>query len=153
MKAKYILLAVWLCIGSLCFGQQKLFDKFAGQDGVTSVYISKAMFEMIPSLGNIGDVNLSHLKKIEGINILLTEKEDLAGEMRKTFKSLITGNHEELMRIRDDGEDITFHVRKNGADIEELVMLIDKRSQYTVIQILGHFTLQDIQEIAMQNKK
>ncbi|MDR1601382.1 MAG: DUF4252 domain-containing protein [Tannerella sp.] len=153
MKAKHILLIAGLSISSFCFGQQKLFDRFAGQDGVSSVYISKAMFEMLPSLGDVGDIQLSHLKKISGINILSTEREDVRGEMRKTFKALITDKHEELMRIRDGSEDITFHVRKNGTDIEELIMLIDGSGKFTVIQIRGLFSLQDIQDIASQHMK
>ncbi|MDR1331464.1 MAG: DUF4252 domain-containing protein [Tannerella sp.] len=150
MKAKYILAVIGLGIGSLCFGQQKLFDRFAGQDGVSSVYISKAMFEMMPSLGDMEGVKLSNLKKIEGINILSSERESVSNEMRKVFKALITDRHEELLRIRDGSEDITFHVRKNGSNIEELIMLIDRGKSFTVIQILGNFSLQDIQEIATQ---
>jgi hypothetical protein len=155
MKTKHILLIAWLSISSFCFGQQKLFDRFAGQDGVSSVYISKAMFDLLPSLGDVGDVKLSHLKKIDGINILSTEKAGVKEEMRKTFKALITDRHEELMRIRDSQEDITFHIRKNknGTDIEELIMLIDESDKFTVIQILGHFSLQDIQDIASKQAK
>ncbi|MDR0757394.1 MAG: DUF4252 domain-containing protein [Tannerella sp.] len=157
MKARHILLIAGLCMSSFCcFGQQQLFDRFAGQDGVSSVHISKAMFDLLPSLGNVdnvGNVNLSHLKKIDGINILSTEKADVKEEMRKTFKTLITDKHEELMRIRDSQEDITFHIRKNknGTDIEELIMLISGANEFTVIQILGHFSLKDIQDIAVRS--
>jgi len=152
MKAKIILMAIGLGVCCVCFGQQRLFDKFAAHDSVTSVYISKAMFDLIPSLGkDVADVDLSKLKKLEGINILSTETDYVAAEMRKAFKGLITDKHEELMRIRDKGgENITFNIKKNGNIVEELVMLVDKPDGYTVIQILGHFTLQDIQEITVK---
>lgn len=154
MKTKQLLLIIGLGISSFCFGQQKLFDKFAAQEGVTSVHISKAMFEMMPSLiQNIEGVNLNALKKIDGLNVLSTDKKELMREMQKTFKELITSSHEELMRILDNGQNITFHAKKKGENIEELLMLIDTSDQYVVIQIKGRFTLQDIQEIISQNKK
>jgi hypothetical protein len=150
MKTRHILLIIGLAVGSHCFGQQKLFDKFASKEGVSSVYISKAMFDMIPSLGDVNDVNLSKLKKIEGLNILSSEQASVVGEMRKAFRELITDRHEELMRIRGKNEDVTFYARKNGSDIEELIMLVDEAEKFAVIQILGHFTIRDIQEFARE---
>ncbi|MDR2119889.1 MAG: DUF4252 domain-containing protein [Tannerella sp.] len=157
MKAKHVflLIAGLISASNLCFGQQqKLFDRFAGQDGVSSVHISKAMFDMLPSLGDAGGVKLSRLKKIDGIHLLSTKKDGVREEMRATFKKLITEKHEELMRIRDEGgDDVTFHVRKNGTDIEELVMLVDGVEEFTVILILGHFTLEDIRDVASKASK
>jgi hypothetical protein len=148
MKTKPVILIIALALTGHCFGQQQLFDRFASREGVSSVYISKAMFDLIPSLGDVNDVNLSKLKKIEGLNILSSENADVIAEMRTAFRALITGRHEELMRIRGKNEDVTFYARRNGAYLEELVMLVDDAKQFTVIQILGRFTLQDIRQFA-----
>ena len=43
MRIKYILMALCLMISSVCIAQDKLFEKYGEKDGVTSVYISKAM--------------------------------------------------------------------------------------------------------------
>jgi hypothetical protein len=62
MKTKCSIL-VALCL--LCSGvgraQNRLFDKYAEMDHVTSVYISKAMFNMIPAIGDIG-LSLTNMK-------------------------------------------------------------------------------------------
>ena len=50
MKTKNILLILFLCCTSICFAQNKLFDKYSEMDNVTSVYISKAMFQMMPKI-------------------------------------------------------------------------------------------------------
>ena len=50
MKTKNILLILFLCCTSICFAQNKLFDKYSEIDNVTSVYISKAMFQMMPKI-------------------------------------------------------------------------------------------------------
>ena len=50
MKLKNIFLILFLCCTSLCFAQDKLFEKYADMDNVTSVFISKKMFDMIPNV-------------------------------------------------------------------------------------------------------
>ena len=50
MKLKNTFLILFLCCTSLCFAQDKLFEKYADMDNVTSVFISKKMFDMIPNV-------------------------------------------------------------------------------------------------------
>ena len=48
MRHKYLYLLLLLCCVNIGFAQNKLFDKYADMDDVTSVYISKKMFQMMP---------------------------------------------------------------------------------------------------------
>ena len=69
MKLKNIFLILFLCCTSLCFAQDKLFEKYADMDNVTSVFISKKMFDMIPNVES-GGLNLMNLKgKINNLQI------------------------------------------------------------------------------------
>ena len=69
--------------------QQELFDKFADRDGVTSVYISKAMFQMMSGI-ETASLNLANKKgKVESLQVLATEKPKLKEEIRKAFQPLI----------------------------------------------------------------
>ena len=72
MKLKNIFLILFLCCTSLCFAQDKLFEKYADMDNVTSVFISKKMFDMIPNVES-GGLNLMNLKG----KILTTQNFDL----------------------------------------------------------------------------
>jgi hypothetical protein len=132
------------------FAQDKLFEKYADMDNVTSVYISKAMFQMMPGIEKAG-VNLMNMKgKIESLQLVTTEKKEVADQMRKEFTQLVTSKHEELMRVRDGKKRVNFYSNMNGEQIKDLLMLVEDESNYTVIQIVGNFTLQDIQDIAEQ---
>lgn len=153
MKTKNILLILFLCCTSICFAQNKLFDKYSEMDNVTSVYISKAMFQMIPDM-KTNDLNLTNLKgKIEGLQILTTQNNSIKETMRNDFESLIGKNHEELMRVKDGKTRATFYVKQKGDLISELIMLADADNSFNVIQLLGNFTLQDIQEITKEMNK
>lgn len=153
MKTKNILLILFLCCTSICFAQNKLFDKYSEMDNVTSVYISKAMFQMMPKIETNG-LNLMNLKgKIDGLQILSTQDMSKKENMRNDFKGLIGKNHEELMRVKDGHTRTTFYVKQKGDRINELIMLADTDSSFNVIQLLGNFTLQEIQDITKEMNK
>lgn len=154
MKTKFITTIV-LCfvLTSVCYAQNnnQLFDKYTDTEGVTSVYISKAMFRMMPTMENIG-LNLMNMKgKMESLYVLSTMKKELITQMRKEFSQLIQKDHEELMRVRDGKTRTTFYGNMKGDIVKDLLMLSETEEQFTVIQLLGNFTLQDIQEISKGN--
>lgn len=153
MKSKYILILIALFYTSLTFAQKTLFDKFADMDHVQSVYISKAMFQMMPNIETNG-LNLMNMKgKVESLQILNTENKEQAQMMRKEFSDLINKQHEELMRVKDGKTNATFYAKQKGDLISELIMLANTERGFSVIQLLGNFTLQDIQDITTAVRK
>ena len=61
MKRTYIITLLLSLCSLFTYAQDSFFDKFADMDGVTSVYISKAMFQMMPKIETNG-LNLMNLK-------------------------------------------------------------------------------------------
>ena len=149
MRLKYLYTILLLCCVNICFAQNKLFDKYADMDDVTSVYISKKMFQMMPVMETAG-LNLANLKgKIESLQIA-----DLRERMRGEFKALIGKDHEELMRVKDGKTKANFYVKQQGELIQELIMIADMDDGgFSVMQLLGRFTLQDVQEITSEINK
>jgi hypothetical protein len=156
MKTRYLIITL-LCIvfTQSVFAQNssKLFEKYADMDNVTSVYISKAMFKMMPTMQTAG-LNLMNMKgKVESLQVLTTERKDLTIKMRNEFAQLVTRQHQELMRVRDGKTKATFYAIMQGDLVKDMVMLADTEEGFTVIQLLGNFTLQDIQEITKDMDK
>jgi hypothetical protein len=154
MKAKHhLLVALCMLCSSVSFAQSQLFDKYAEMDNVTSVYISKAMFNMMPTVGDIG-LSLMNMKgKVESLQLVSTEQAEQILQMRKDFSQLVGRQHQELMRVRDGKTRATFYADMKGDQVEDLLMLADTDSSFTVIQLLGNFTLKDIQDIAGEMNK
>ena len=155
MKIKYLLLAVCLFSSSLLYAQnntfRSLFDKYENEDNVTIVSISKNMFNLIPGNIKTGNVDLKNiLPKIESLQIITSDKSAVKEKMSDEFKSLIDKNkdYEELMRVKSDGSNVIFNVRKKGDLINELIMLVNDKKDFVAIQLLGNFTIEDIQKIA-----
>ena len=107
------------------------------------------MFNLIP--GNIThDVDLrSIISKVESLLIITSEKRDMKEKMNAEFKALVDKNksYEELMRVRNGKSNVTFNVRKKGDLISELIMLVSDEKDFVAIQLLGNFTLDDIQKL------
>jgi nitrogenase molybdenum-iron protein alpha/beta subunit len=131
----------------------KLFDKYENEDDITFISISKAMFKMIPKNINTGNINIKNIiHKIESMRIITSEKADLIKKMNVEFKSSVSNNknYEELMRVRDHKSNITLNARKKGNTINELIMFVNAENNFVFIQILGNFTLDDIQKISKE---
>ena len=155
MKIKYLLFTICMFGCHLTYAQnntfKSLFDKYENEDNVTIVSISKAMFNLIPGNINTGKVDLkSVVPKIESLLLITSNKSNLKEKMYADFKSLVDKNKdfEELMRVKSDKTNITFNVRKKGNMINELFMLVNDGDDFVAIQLLGNFTIEDIQKIA-----
>jgi len=146
MKRYLILFALMFSTG-LAQAQEDLFQKYSGQDGVSTVYISKTMFEMLPFVESIG-LNLVNMKgKISSIQMLSTERPSLAQKMHQETSKMVGKQHEELMRITEGPKKTTFYIKKKGETIQELLMISDANDGFSLVLLTGEFTLKEIQEI------
>lgn len=139
-----ILITVLLATAGL-YAQDNFFEKFADRQGVTSVYISKKMFGLMKNI-DTGDVNLNNLSdKINSLQLLSCENREVAAEIRKETAHIRQNNgYEELMRIKDEGDRIVIYV-KEGKKENEYVLVIDDADEFTLIQLNGQLTLEELQ--------
>lgn len=151
---KKIILSIWL-LASFTFAsaQNNPFEKFSDMDGVTSVYISKMMLSMMPKNAKAayGGVNVGgFLNKLSSILILTSEDKIIAPQMLSLANERVKGrDYELLMRVKsDDNDNINFFMKGKPEDIRELIMIVaGNDGENVVMQFLGNFTLQDIQQM------
>ena len=154
MKTRNSLLVLFLLCSTLCFAQDKLFEKYADKDNVTSVYISKSMFQMMPDNMRAGGLDLGNLKgKIHNLQILTSENKEVKQQMKADFDAVVGKDHELLMKVKSDDTRASFFVKQKGEKISELIMLTDDEEDYVVMRLTGDFTIQDIRQIAEEVEK
>lgn len=105
---KIILVIALVFISNTIFAQQTLFDKFNGNENVTSVVVNKKMFSLLSKM-KVEDketqqyVNL--IKKLDNLKVFVTTNSSWASEMKATAgKYLKTASLEELMQVNDKGK-------------------------------------------------
>ena len=155
MKTKYFLLMICMLSINMAYAQnntfKSLFEKYENEDDVTIISISKAMFNMMSGNSiNTGNVDLQNIApKIESLLIITSDKSAMKEKMALEFKSVIDKNkdYEELMRIREGKSNVIFNAKKKGNIVNELIMFVNDENEFVAIQILGNFTLEEIQQI------
>ena len=133
---------------------QGAFDKFDGQDDVTSVIVNKKMFEMMSKVKvDASDKEMQQyhrlIKKLDNLKVFTTKSSRVEAEMKATAERYMkTANLEELMRVNDNGRSIKILVKSGAKDtqIRELLMFIDggKGEDSVLMSFTGDFDLNEI---------
>lgn len=150
MKRIYIFSLLLTLSTLFCQAQQSFFDKYAEMDEVTSVYITKSMLKMFPSMsGTINGVDVGNLaSKLENIQILSADDSSIIEQLRKDTKHINSKNgYEELIRVRDDGDKTTIYFKEQKKN-SEFILITDSGNEFTIISIVGNdISLKDIQDM------
>lgn len=146
---KIIMLLLLVSATMPALAQQALFDKYENVDGVTTVYISSSMLNMMSSV-KAGDKDIGRIaKRLDHVQILSCELPSVIGSIRRTAQDIFRKqNYKLVMRTNDDGELTTIYERQHAKGKNEFVLLSVEKDEISVINILGNVTLADIQGIA-----
>jgi alpha-acetolactate decarboxylase len=153
MKKSVIVLVIML-LPTFFFGQAA-FDKFDGQDDVTSVIVNKKMFQMMGSVkmdnkDKETQQYLNLIKKLDNLKVFTTNSTRVTADMKATSeKYMKSAGLEELMRVNDNGKNIKISVRSGAKDsqIKELLMFMEESSkgnQTVLMSLTGDFDLNEI---------
>ncbi len=132
-----------------------IYNKYSDDKGVSAVYISKSMFNLMGKLPavemNDEDINLSELvKSLDGFYLLEFSndnavRQSLLNDVKKFVKA---DNYETLMEIKDDdGENVRIYIRSLGDDVKGLVMMISDDESSTFIFIDGKISRENLEKI------
>ena len=157
---KRIILFSFLLLNlGLVFGQENPLQKYASDEGLTSVVVSQKMLSILPvdALVKYEGINLrDFLDKINSINIYTSADKGAANKLLSFANNLMkTTSYEKLVEVNSDKvEKADFYIKNKGDKISELVVLVkggnDKK---VVMQFVGDFTIDDIKEMTQQKQE
>ena len=158
MKTNRIIINVFILImiSLSAFAQRnpvdKLFEKYSGKDGFTTVLISSKMFSMFADM-EAGDDDVNKMiKNIESIKILTTEDESLLDPGINFYKEIMDelslDEYEELMVVKEKDQDIKFLIKEKDDIIVELLLVIGGKGNNTLISIRGIIDLKSISKLS-----
>jgi len=138
----------------------KVFEKYASQEGFTTVNVSKEMFQMIIQMGkgDAKDTSMVEMKKMmEQLNNLkvLTFNFDSTKVVKAVavyneFAGVFpAGTYKELMTINEGRENIKFMTKQDAAGkISEMVMLMKNKTEVAVLSLTGNIDLSTISKLS-----
>lgn len=161
-KSKKIILTLVFALVSSTFFAQATFDKFDGQEGVTSIIVNKKMFDLMSKVKmDTSDREtqqyLSLIKKLDDLKVFTTKSARIEGEMKVVADKYIkTAGLEELMRVNENGKSIKILVKSGASDsqIRELFMFIEgaKNDDTVLMSLKGNFDLNEISVLTNKMK-
>ena len=157
---KKIAILIALFIAPLAINAQNFWSSFENDDDVSSVVITKKMFKLLSRIDLDTDdqeVNdfMDLVENLENIKIFTTDQTNIASKMSSSVTSYIGGDKglSELMRVKDDGNNIKFYSREGKSEnyVSELLMFLEGtengKNQTVVMSITGNIDLRQISKL------
>lgn len=154
---KTIMISILLMVAGLANAQSimdKIFDKYSGAEGYTSVFISKYMFDMFRSETpqNVSDEQMDQvISRLTGIKILVTDDDpatpapvNIYNEIMKVIPS---SSYKEIMVVKEKDQNIKFYVLEARGKVAELLMVMGGKTQ-CLISIQGDIDMKNISKLA-----
>ena len=129
----------------------KLFDKYSGADGFTSVDISKGLFELFAEI-DADDPEFDDFKKavegLESMRLLAYSLDEKSGDAatREKFiaevkSSIPFSEYKELMVVKDKEAKIIFYAKSEKQVIKEMLMIVDGADEAVLLSLYGEIDL------------
>ena len=148
---RIVIIAFTMLVMVTASAQEAIFKKYAGQDGVSVVNISKSMLGLMSGVAS-GDKKVKDLaNKLERIRILTCENHKLVGKVKKDAMQYVgKKGYEELMSSQDGGEMVYILQHPLGGNNYEYVVLSIEKNEVkvSVVNIIGHLTLDEIKAVS-----
>ncbi|MBE0647313.1 MAG: DUF4252 domain-containing protein [Bacteroidales bacterium] len=142
---------------------EKLYTKYAGEDGFTSVNVSKELFQMIMKMeidgegtDNVKDIQ-NMMEQLDGLKVISYENKEnpaKAQALYKEFSALFpSGTFTELMVVKEKGNNIRFLTKQDDkGKIRELVMLAEEEGEVTVLSLVGRIDMSTVSKLSKTMK-
>ncbi len=163
-KLMLSLIAIAFMISPLLMNAQspidKVFEKYASQEGFTNVSITREMFQMLMQMGqgNVKDTNMVEMKKmmeqLTGLKVLTfsfdSAKIVKAVSVYNEFAGAFPSNtYKELMTINEGRQNIKFLTRQDASGkISEMVMLMKDKTEVAVLSLTGNIDLSTVSKLS-----
>ena len=156
---RYLVVLILLTNLTFVFSQKNALKEYADKENLTTVVLSRSMLSFFPKDANLtyGGVNVGEfLHKLSNINIFVSPKGESANNLVKFASEFMkTPGYEKLMSIKTEkGEDANLYIRGTEEHISEFILIVKGKSKESaVMQFLGDFTMEDIQQMIAKAAK
>lgn len=156
---KKLLCIILIALPALSWAQSseldKLFDRYSGQQGFTSLHITRHLFNLFKKVetaqqGKEFDEAITSLRSIK---LLVADSTANAAMnyslIRDVLRSLKRDAYTELMVFQQNGrETITVLIREDGPVIQEFLMTVDSPKEAVFIFLEGNIDLEKIARLS-----
>ena len=152
MKQKILFIIAILLAGNIVFSQNdainRFFKQYENDDNFTVISISPKMFKMMSKVkwDNVSNEVKQTINQLTGFRMLTSEKNGIK-LYNEAIQKLNLGSYDEIMSIKDKGENLRFFIKETKNRINELVMLVGTQSEFVLMSLTGIIDLDNISKL------
>jgi hypothetical protein len=128
----------------------KVFNKYAGKDGYTTVVINKFMFQFLSNI-ETNDPDYESFKNatsgIESIRILTRDGNSSAAFGKELLEILPRKEYQEMMTVKESDEEVVFLVKEVDGEITEFLLVVSGSDEDVLIAITGIIDMKSISSL------
>ncbi len=152
---RFVLLVIAVALPAFLLAQNsavdKLFNKYKGKEGVTTVQISPELFQVINAM-EVKEVENSEIPfdKVSSVKILTIEDEGAFQGVNfydEIKNELDVADYAEVMTVDDGGETVRMWMKADNATISEFLLIVGGDDN-VLIYITGSFNMGDLEGLA-----
>jgi hypothetical protein len=125
---------------------EKLFDKYQGKDGFTTVLVTKDAFKVLSDMKSEEGELDEPLKKINEVKILVEEDEDEISGLNfydELKQDMNFTEYKELIVVKEKDQDVWIIARENEGRFSELLVIVGGEDN-VLIWVEGDFTFEEL---------
>jgi hypothetical protein len=145
----FLLIPVFIAAQNIEVG--KLFDKYSGEEGFTSVDVNAGLFELFAEIDS-DDPEFEDfqnaLKGLESLRLLaytIEEEKGSVDEMKKFYSDIQSSvpfnEFKELMIIKDNDSNVNFYAKSEKQIVKEMVMIVEGPEEVVLLSLYGNLDL------------
>ncbi|MFV0248079.1 MAG: DUF4252 domain-containing protein [Tenacibaculum sp.] len=158
---KIIYIIVLLACSGIAFGQSN-FDALEDINGITSVIVTKDMFELLSKFPDAKSKNMdvfSIAKGVDELKIYTSQSSQMTASMEKMVVKVVKENSlTELMRVNDKQNNTKIYIKaaKNKNFVSQVLMFVkgkdhnDKTSETVIVNLNGNIDVDKLSKIAVK---
>ena len=148
MKIKLLFLTLILSLSSgHLLAQDQMFRKLSEDKNISTIIISKTLLSMASNV-DMGGIDSNKLfEKLDNIEIYSSENKKSFKKIKKEADKIKKDRaYEILVKAQKKGKDFSVFGKKGSGDIfSDIIIPLEEGSKYTIVRMLGSFTMEDIQ--------
>ena len=125
------------------------FDGYLQDEAYTSVYVSPKMFSVIATMDvdQMAPEVRKLLDQLTGMRVVQRPGDGTATYKEATQK--LTGTkYDELMSLREKGEQVRFYTKGPGREVDELLMVVGGPNRFLMLSMVGKIDINTVSKLA-----
>jgi hypothetical protein len=128
----------------------KLFNKYYGKEGFTTVLVTEDMFEVIAKMEKSeGDIESKDLfKKVKRVRVIAQEDDSLKQPVNfmEELKKASFEDYKELVVVKEADQEVLILAKEEGGKLLELLVLVGGEEN-VMVSVEGKFTMEDLEAL------